>query len=215
MRGAHHTTRCPYIRSPPKSSPSGQRAPSSRTSRRPATAALGWSRSPRTIASTRSTPTAATGCWPICGTRSTGIVAHHTGTLVISGPLGHEGWRLLRIRDHGYEVACDVPGLLSGNGMAWVDQRLLIADSLLGLVLSIDPARGRSSVWLVDELLTKTDPASPLPGVNGVAAGHESHVGTFRSLLGHHIQPLGPGRPTRSAAHVRRDLPVSGRPQPP
>jgi len=79
-----------------------------------------------------------------------------------------------------------VPGLLSGNGMAWVDQRLLIADSLLGLVLSIDPsidpARGRSSVWLVDELLTKTDPASPLPGVNGVAAGHESHVGTFRKL---------------------------------
>jgi len=102
----------------------------------------------------------------------TGIVTHQTGALVISGPLGHEGWQLLRIRDHGYEVVCDVPGLLSGNGMAWVDQRLLLADSLLGLVLSMDPARGTSSVWLAHELLTKTDPASPLPGVNGIAAGH-------------------------------------------
>jgi len=108
-----------------------------------------------------------------------------------------------------------VPGLLSGNGMAWVDQRLLIADSLLGLVLSIDPARGRSSVWLVDELLTKTDPASPLPGVNGVAAGHESHVGTFRSLLGHHFQPWGQVArldPLRTSAAICRYRDAPGRP---
>jgi hypothetical protein len=106
-------------------------------------------------------------------TNPTGIVSDGTSALVVTGPMGSQGWRLVRLGKPGArpgaETVCDLPDLIFGNGMTRAGDRLLIADSLRGHVLAADPASGTSSVWLAHHLLTKTDPDSPLPGVNGIA----------------------------------------------
>ena len=119
----------------------------------------------------------------------TGIVSDGTSALVVTGPMGSPGLQLARLGKPGArasaETVCDLPGLISGNGMTWAGDRLLIADSLHGHVLATDPASGTSSVWLAHHLLTKTDPDSPLPGVNGIATrnGQVYLTSSERALL--------------------------------
>ena len=38
------------------------------------------------------------------------------------GPMGQEGWELIRIHDPVNEPVCELPRLISGNGMAWAGQ---------------------------------------------------------------------------------------------
>jgi sugar lactone lactonase YvrE len=112
----------------------------------------------------------------------TGIVSDKYGTFVVTGQPGTSGWQLAPL---GSGPVCDLPELISGCGMARADEVLLIADSVRGHVLRADPADGSSSVWLRHQLLTRSDPATPLPGVNGVAV-HDGWVyltNTDRALL--------------------------------
>ena len=103
-------------------------------------------------------------------TNPTPIVSDGTSALVVTGPMGSQGWRLVRLGvPAGAETVCDLPDLIFGNGMTWAGDHLLIADSLHGHVLAANPASGTSSVWLAHQLLTKSDPDSPLAGVNGIA----------------------------------------------
>jgi hypothetical protein len=106
-------------------------------------------------------------------TNPTGIVSDGTSALVVTGPMGTQGWRLVRLGKPGARVSaetvCDLPDLIFGNGMTWAGDHLLIADSLHGYVLAADPASGTSSVWLAHQLLTKSHADSPLAGVNGIA----------------------------------------------
>ncbi|WP_216212039.1 SMP-30/gluconolactonase/LRE family protein [Amycolatopsis aidingensis] len=141
----------------------------------------------------------------------TGIVTDGGACYLLSGPLGEPGWRLLRLgpAGEGYPVStvCELPDLIFGNGMTWAGRRLLIADSVRGLVLALDPRTGATERWLEHEWLTKTDPATQLPGVNGIAvhAGQVYLTSTERALvLGCPLQPR-PSGPRVLAGRLRAD----------
>ncbi|AXX31353.1 hypothetical protein APASM_3988 [Actinosynnema pretiosum subsp. pretiosum] len=117
---------------------------------------------------------------------ATGIAPVPGGALVLTGPLGEAGWRLLRVgTEAGVREVCELPDLRFGNGMAWAGNELLVADSALGAVFAVDPESGRARVWLHHELLARQDPRSPFPGVNGVSAhaGQVHLTSTDRGLL--------------------------------
>ena len=110
------------------------------------------------------------------------IVSDKYGTFVVIGRPGTSGWELVQL---GSGPVCALADLVSARGMARAGDALLITDPLRGQVLKTDPAGGSSSVWLSHELLTKADPATALPGVNGVAV-HDDWVyltNTERALL--------------------------------
>jgi hypothetical protein len=121
----------------------------------------------------------------------TGITTTDLGTFFITGVMGEAGWRLARLDDPGAaqpgtgDTVCDVPDLVFGNGLTWDGRRLLAVDSVLGHVVAIDPVRRTSSVWLAHELLTKLDPATALPGANGIVVhgGWVYVTSTERALL--------------------------------
>jgi sugar lactone lactonase YvrE len=115
----------------------------------------------------------------------TGIAADADGAFVVSGRIGEAGWRLDHVGEHGAEKVCDLPELRFGNGMARSGDRLFVADSARGLVLTVEPGAGRSTVWLEHELLTPGDAAEGVPGVNGVTV-HGEHLyltSTARALV--------------------------------
>jgi sugar lactone lactonase YvrE len=126
-------------------------------------------------------------------TTVTGITTTDLGTFFHTGVMGEAGWRLARLDDSGAsagqpgagDTVCDVPELVFGNGLTWDGHRLLAVDSVLGHVVAIDPVRRTSSVWLAHELLTKLDPATALPGANGIVVhgGWVYVTSTERALL--------------------------------
>jgi hypothetical protein len=106
-------------------------------------------------------------------TTVTGITTTDLGTFFLTGVMGEPGWWLARLDDPDAgqpsgDTVCDVPELVLGNGLTWDGHRLLAVDSGLGHLVAIDPVQRTSSVWLAHELLTKLDPATALPGANGI-----------------------------------------------
>jgi hypothetical protein len=99
----------------------------------------------------------------------TGIVADENGAYVLVGSLRQHNWQLMQVDDDRPRTLCRLPELAIGNGMARAGDQLLAADSALSLVLSIDPRRGTSSVWLRHPLLSGFTPTVPMPGANGIA----------------------------------------------
>lgn len=57
--------------------------------------------------------------------------------------------RIALTDDHNrVDTVCELPDLIFGNGMIHAAGRLLVADSLHGHVVIVDPDRHTSSVWL-------------------------------------------------------------------
>ena len=104
----------------------------------------------------------------------TGIVAHPVmGTLTAVGTQGQPDWQLYRITATGPQPICALPDVLSGNGMAWSGDRLLVADSGRSVVVAVDVTAGTAELWIQHPLLTPADARSPLPGINGL----DTHAG--------------------------------------
>src|SRR5262249_32128810 len=60
-------------------------------------------------------------------------------------------------------------GAMFPNGICLLQgTRYLIADSYRSLIWEFDAASGKSSVWLADSVLSRTDTTNATPGVNGV-----------------------------------------------
>ena len=116
----------------------------------------------------------------LSGSRSTLIQLREppTGLSVINGILyaavGEPGggdahlWRI-DPRSGGAESWMPLDGVVFANGLTPFDAgRLLLAESHLGQLCMIELATKRSSVWIADEKLTRTDGIPFLPGANGV-----------------------------------------------
>ena len=105
-----------------------------------------------------------------------GIVARPTGGYLIVGWKDGKIPSVFGLSAAGrLETTRPLSGALFPNGIAHLaGTRYLIADSYRGVVWEFDDARGSSSVWLSDSLLTRIDTGNATPGVNGVRRSHDA-----------------------------------------
>jgi hypothetical protein len=116
----------------------------------------------------------------------TGIVSTREAALVLTGTIGENNWQVVGFDARGtVREAHALPELRFGNGMERAGEKLLIADSVQGLILSLDPRDGSRHPVIQHDLLTGPSPDVPIPGANGVAL-HNGSVyvsNTGRGLL--------------------------------
>jgi len=100
---------------------------------------------------------------------ATGLAFLADGTLVVSGGApGQAPGVLWRVDPDGKPtVIAEIADAAFLNGLTPLGGRLLVCDSLGGVVYACDPATGTVSRWLADPLLAPPNPAEG-PGANGI-----------------------------------------------
>jgi truncated hemoglobin YjbI len=117
----------------------------------------------------------------------TGLALLGESLFVNIGEPGRAGWRVQCVDPDGaLGASFEVPGALFLNGSTpFRGSHILVADSILGHVLEIDPHQSSSRLWLAHTHLTKTSDNPMMPGANGIKVfrDHVYVTSTERALV--------------------------------
>jgi hypothetical protein len=99
-----------------------------------------------------------------------GIALNPDGSAILSGWIkGKEPAVFVVTAEGRTEVLTKLEGGMFPNGVVRIAAgRFLVADSYKGAVWEVNTETRSASVWLADELLSRSNPADPTPAVNGI-----------------------------------------------
>jgi len=99
-----------------------------------------------------------------------GLVFQCPGDLLVNGWAGGKEPAVFKVSKAGKpELLLKLDGGIFPNGWSHLKgSRFLLADSFKGVIWEVDVAKKTARVWLQDELLSRVDDKSEIPGVNGL-----------------------------------------------
>ena len=99
-----------------------------------------------------------------------GIAFDKSGSLIISGVTNEKKAAVFRVDKRGkVETLATIDDAIFLNGVTFLGgDKFLIADSYKGAIWEFDAKTKKSSVWLADEFLARSNVNNPTPAVNGL-----------------------------------------------
>ena len=99
-----------------------------------------------------------------------GLALQCPGDLLVNGWAGGKEPTVFKVSKAGKpELLLKLDGGIFPNGWSHLKgSRFLLADSFKGVIWEVDVAKKTARVWLQDQLLSRVDDKSEIPGVNGL-----------------------------------------------